>query len=467
MSNISIKENGVVKNLTVDKLRTPVESSVTVDWIPEEDMNVATLKVTRNGEYKAEDFDVLGFDVVDVAVTGHGGAGAKLETDPHVGEFNAHDPVIEEGGKGFTMGGVKKIIVDKQGGDTVTFVEDGDVNTSTLSASQNRVYRARSDGKYAYTSVTVNVQSGGGGGGGGDEPYDPDNLPTAIAGGPLNITYEDGETIALRDGDIKAYTTTTNPYGHVDYTLWTHDSYPGGGIPVSELALSDMVAHFNPDGPFVYPYAASGLYLGSGIHQPIIYDNSCYFNSFSSYVDHGERAVLHYQKNTSDCKVGCFLSQRTSNSLIFWMIYAAKEDEPTSYQMTTEYKNTYSDTGEILSQGTDTYTLTLGQNATYNNKRVNYAVGNWIIEHTDTVPYEISAANTVTGSYVDNVNESAVAWTIAYGEEGYEEHKEISVSWPRPYDGQVLNGSFWIFVYPAGQNPLTSREVVGSGGTQQ
>ena len=74
--NITIKEGGAAKQLTVDKLKTNLVSGGTCLWVPEDETNLTTKTITANGTYKASDDGYYGYSEVTVS-----GIGTATGTD--------------------------------------------------------------------------------------------------------------------------------------------------------------------------------------------------------------------------------------------------------------------------------------------------------------------------------------------------------------------------------------------------
>ena len=74
--NITIKEGGTAKQLTVDKLKTNLVSSGTCLWVPEDEVQLTTKTITQNGTYKASDDGYYGYSEVTVS-----GIGTATGTD--------------------------------------------------------------------------------------------------------------------------------------------------------------------------------------------------------------------------------------------------------------------------------------------------------------------------------------------------------------------------------------------------
>lgn len=75
--NIVIQEGGVGRQLTADKLKTNLVSGGTCLWVPEDDVQLTTKTVTKNGTYKASKDGYYGYDKVIVNVAGGGSISGK------------------------------------------------------------------------------------------------------------------------------------------------------------------------------------------------------------------------------------------------------------------------------------------------------------------------------------------------------------------------------------------------------
>ena len=53
--NITIQEDGVGKQLTVDKLKTNLVGGGTCLWVPEDDVALGSKRILKNGTYRASD----------------------------------------------------------------------------------------------------------------------------------------------------------------------------------------------------------------------------------------------------------------------------------------------------------------------------------------------------------------------------------------------------------------------------
>ena len=61
--NITLKSGGSATTYNgIDKIRVPVPDGGTEDWVPEDEVQLATITITANGEYTAEESEVYGFN---------------------------------------------------------------------------------------------------------------------------------------------------------------------------------------------------------------------------------------------------------------------------------------------------------------------------------------------------------------------------------------------------------------------
>ena len=227
--SIVIQENGVAKTLTVDKLNTKLAESGTCDWVPEDGFKVGTLKVWRNGTFKASDFGVYGFDKVIVVSGSRGGNAAKLQGDKHPGEIHPEALAIKEGGKAVKLYDVHHISVNKTDSSRLSMMSEPLLIVDDLTATKKGTYTAYDYGKYGFDEVTVNIPYDAGGG--GNTP--PDEIRVTK---PPNITeYLNGATINPAGMVVTAYKNGA---------VWKNSEYPNGQIPLNELNISPEIVDF-------------------------------------------------------------------------------------------------------------------------------------------------------------------------------------------------------------------------------
>ena len=240
--NITIKEGGVAKNLTADKLRTNLYGGGTCLWVPEDDVQLGTKSIDENGTYKAEDDGYYGFSQVTVNVPG--GAGGP------------------PGGKGSSVVGKKP-----NGNDAViTIDQNGDIVEMEL-PSEIRVTTPPDDTNYLdgdeidYTGMVVKAYKADG------------TLWT-------NETYTDG-VVPLNELVL--------PDTHADFSKVVHEQeYPeyqdSGTVIVTSVgsireAFDDAISHFNGtvnDGGIFenYIYPKLDMYEGTNPAIISIYNNA-------------------------------------------------------------------------------------------------------------------------------------------------------------------------------------------------
>lgn len=79
--NITIKEGGTAKQLTIDKIKTNLVSGGSCLWVPDDEVQLTTKTITKNGTYNASDDGYYGYEQVVVS-----GVGSVSGTDPTTGE---------------------------------------------------------------------------------------------------------------------------------------------------------------------------------------------------------------------------------------------------------------------------------------------------------------------------------------------------------------------------------------------
>lgn len=241
--NITIKEDGVSQNLSLDVLRIPAYGGGTVDFVPDDNLGLVKIRVKQNGTYKASDFGAYGISEVSVACTVSGGsATSEADSKPVSGKQNVNPT---EGGKQY-MFSVKRLSTILTAGGICKWIQKAAVALGLKSINlDNKTYKASDDGYYGYSQCTVSGISitrstdGDGNtvvthtdGGGTVSIVVPDRI--VIDTLPTITNYADGATINFSGMVVKAY--------KADGTLWTDESHPNGIIPFDELILPVTVA---------------------------------------------------------------------------------------------------------------------------------------------------------------------------------------------------------------------------------
>lgn len=417
-NNLTVNKHGVAQALTsVEAVQTYGATGGNVKWVDE---NEAVLKgkfITANGTYKAEDDGALGYKRVVVMSVASAGFDAPVST-------KKQGIAIKEGGKGRVMNAVKKIAMQKSGSGELLMVPKPNITTKTLSVTAPGVYDIATDpdkgDAIAYSQVTVNV-SDADRDAAGFNPENPtymDNLPTSIFmyEPPLSIDHQDGEPIHT-DFTVKGKDENGN--------IWTGNQlYPDGIIPLEELMLTPNVASFDKENEIIYSEMdTSGAPWPRFIHSTNAkeirsYSEYGWYNCFQFDDPYGRMALLfddgtNYERDIILCSLfpsyGKIGSQVGGDPQVpeFWSVVL----------VTTEY--------------------------THNGKTIFYNSRGYTgyLNNADT------AKNYTVEGYGNN--KALAAWSIMFGNPVIDpQTMEITVSWPRPVDGQILTTSFTIFVLP-------------------
>lgn len=91
---IVIKKDGVSQNLTVDKLRTNDADGQSIDWVPEDTVQLAVLNATANGTYTPTG-GKYGFEYATVSVPGSVVTGKKSDGDTYVYTKDGNGALVE------------------------------------------------------------------------------------------------------------------------------------------------------------------------------------------------------------------------------------------------------------------------------------------------------------------------------------------------------------------------------------
>ena len=171
---------------------------------------------------------------------------------------------ISEGNTGRIFN-AKKLKTSLSGGGECLWVPADSVELTTKTINKNGKYYAADDGKYGYSSVTVDAYADSVIGTGPDGyPYivtdldgdlDVQPAPEAIkvVRPPRKTNYEIGETMDYSGMVVRAY----DVYGNV----WGNEKYPNGIIPFEELIVEKYarpsnnmsMSHFLTDDYALFP----------------------------------------------------------------------------------------------------------------------------------------------------------------------------------------------------------------------
>lgn len=231
---------------------------------------------------------------------------------------------IQEGGVARQFGGVAKLRTDQQGGGSVYWVPEEEVQLETKSITENGTYYAADDGVYGWDTINVNVPGGTGGDPGGIGSSivgtDPDDgeeyyigvddngelvkikLPVRIevTTPPTKTEYEDGETIDPTGIVVHAYYAGGSDYGAVPNSELSYEpetasggsggTWSGGSSAWVNFTYSPAPGYYYTSYErwvrttehvrlvlFVFPDDGTG-------HDPNYYDHSCRLFAVSGYA---------------------------------------------------------------------------------------------------------------------------------------------------------------------------------------
>jgi hypothetical protein len=337
---------------------------------------------------------------------------------------------ISEGGKARPFGPVKALMVEGDNGKFYSWYPESEKALGTLSVDKNGVYRASDKGVYGWSSVYVNVATSDSVTG-----RDPDTGEEVVVR-PDPETGEITETVV--PVEIRVITPPTNPYGvYVDGQTITKDgmvvkAYGANGdemltVPVGEITLNPTQAHYD-ESTDTRGNGTATSELDTGMVQPIAYSGSAGLNQTTEtriFTATYSGTIAAYPSSTN---IGLLFASSTET---------VGTVTTTSINIKTEETST--NTEDIRATG----------NYTYNGKTVYYAYQTLIENETQSITHgPINTINRAPGG--------ADAWTMIYGtieEEPAGSHQQITVSWPRPGDGAILETTFDILVGPHGGGP--------------
>ena len=316
-------------------------------------------------------------------------------------------------------------------GGTCLWVPEDDVQLTTKTITENGTYKASDDGYFGYEQVTVNIAKSGiatGTDTDGDEAAaytDPDTgqlveekVPSSIEvitppTNPYGI-YMNGATIGTEGMVVKAYLKTGGEYGTV---------------PNGEISLNPVTA----------------VYDASTDEEGYVQVNNSPFAQISSLIPFratGGSFALKTTETTYNLyqavggsRIGAFVTSIGSRNHV-QTVFASENQFSFGAGITT-----YKPDG---SHGTPAQTISAAP-YTYDNKTVYYGFS------SGNLNGEIDYADTYNGTEASEGIAALIAWAMIYGETETHQagsRQTITVSWPRPRDGKVLETSFEILVAP-------------------
>ena len=306
---------------------------------------------------------------------------------------------IQEGGTAKQLS-PDKLKTNLVGGGTCLWVPEDETQLTTKHISENGTYKASDDGYYGYSEVTV---SGIGTATGTDNDGD-----TAVA-----HTGSGGQLIVDKvPSRIEVITPPTNPYG----------VYING----QSISTDGMVvkAYYETGGEYgIVPNAEITLDPATAIYDPSSYSDATATSDLVPYTINLSTEI-HAEYGTTT-PPSTMTDRASPGSTLY-----------TAQQYDGAYRCYYA-----KCSGSDVFSG-FHRTYTHDNKTVYY----YPVVNLDSLR---NVTPTPIRSEYTEIDEDKTAWTAIYGtftQAG--SRQEITVSWPRPYDGEVLTTTFTILVAP-------------------
>ena len=320
---------------------------------------------------------------------------------------------IQENENAYSFGRVKYLSVASGENEYSLWVPENERKLKTKSIDKNGIYRASDDGAYGWSSVFVNVSSPDSVTGKDDDGDDvvvkPDpetgvleeeKVPSSIeiTTQPTKLVYADGETIDFTGAVVEAYLETGGEYGTV---------------PNEEITLNPTSAIYDPtaDTGHAEYEGDSYVYRSGGMV------------TIKAYPQDGNELIEDYVATSG---AGPFYA--------FGTAYTTPGESPNMG------RGGFICSPNIFTANSIGHSATV-MNYTYDGKAVYYAGRN---------AYQ-AALNPIVDAPVNAIDTNFnlvawIAWVICYGTCTEGGDQTITVSWPRPGDGAILETSFDITV---------------------
>jgi len=328
--------------------------------------------------------------------------------------------VIQEGGTGKQLT-VDKLKTDIVGGGTCLWVPEDTTQLGTKHISENGTYRASNDGYYGYSEVTVS----GIGSVTGRDPETGEDV--AVSTDP-----ETGEIVTtVLPTEIRVIEPPTNPYGvYVDGQTITKD-----GMVVKAYSAKGEEMQVVPIGEITINPTTASMDETTGVQITTSED----FTNIQPWPNRINAAMGGMSTTTIDGRYkyelsGAYCTFLIGNGGSIPMIASSRAGDN---GLLTE---------TMVGQETGrTHTISLNRYFTHNGKTVYYGTnygGNYTLKAT-------GATNQWGAGAPSDAQNGPAAWVIVYGDiEQPANSQTITVSWPRPRDGKILETSFDILVGP-------------------
>ena len=323
---------------------------------------------------------------------------------------------------------VPKLRTDELGASSTDWVQEDDTKAVSLKVTANGTYAAASAGKYGYDYVTVSVKGGSATGTGPDGNEhtvypDPETgklidevIPSSIVvtTPPTVTTYQDGDTIDFTGIVVTAY--------KADGTVWSDADHPNGVIPVSELSFNPTRAEYDAESAVIN-------LDGDGIHMLGYIGAAQYRNNVWRVVYKGLWG-LPYVPSVGD----------EYPDIVYPLVAATTSDAEIKLYLTVYNGDIYVATSKninVVGIFPDEHTAGAISASTHIRKRTFSGQGAELVYDVLESMAEISTVDP------EGVLYSSLTETDLHSVQ------TITVSWPRPGDGAVLEASFPIYVTSA------------------
>lgn len=395
--NIVIQEGGVGKNLNaIKKIQTADQGGGSVYWIPEEEIELGTKTITKNGLYKASKSGVDGWSQVFVNVPG---GESKTDSDGDLTDEDGNKVKVDSDGNPTSDGSgttVRPKPSDNGGNGTGVTGTNGVSGINPNDGNEYHVTKNPNTGELIYTKIPSSIR---------------------VTKAPDKTHYTSGETI--------------NPSGIIVHAYYK-DGTDHGTVLNSELRYEPLSADISQATEAQYSSD-----LPTNPHQqPLVANSSVRVGIYSTTPGAGYDFYL---------TGGKIFTWWNSEVGLYWVGFICASSEQIN-MTSVEYRY-----GDQYATG-----LTpLSSSFTYDGKTVYYVYSRqWV--------HVYSGGGFQEGVPSSNIGEPSnpayVAWTLVYGDTTGG-GQEITVKWDRPTDGKTLTDTFNIDVSPS------ASEESGGGGS--
>ena len=396
--NIIIEQNGTAQNFTASVLRTAKQGGGSVDWVPEDEVQVISKTVTENGEYVAENENVYGYsEVITNGLVDPKKYPVKSKSISENGTYVA-------GNEG--LHGYSSVHVSVRGGGKYTDPDTG--NTVVPDAGINNgcaIVGKDEDGDEAMVRVD---------GGGLTERKMADHI--TIDTPPNKLVYADGERISLAGIIVRGYLKNNIPYKNA--------SYGDSVIPLHQVDTN------NPE------YNSQWLPGGVLIPSPLYADASQGEGGGKSggfAIEEWSFTGL-YNSGTQKDGPAPAITQLSCTSPVYFVDIISSSDSYVHYAFSKE-----SFSGEITSYNRyGTY-----RGAFSSNGGEQYLGETW---HT-SIPYGASKISIYQGNAPTEQSDNRLEYmyNVLFGQ-GEEYKQTITLTWPREGDRKHLQTTYEITI---------------------